>query len=184
MQSNNIKDIQARFILDSRGNPTVEADVILEDGTIGRAAAPSGASTGEREALELRDNESSWNGKGVNKAINNIHEHIRPSLIGQIPTDIACVDRSLIKLDGTNNKSKLGANAMLAVSLANIQAGANSSGKYLYEYIYEYIYNTQNTYYTSLPVPMMNILNGGSHADNTVDIQEFMIMPANFSNYK
>jgi len=184
MKSNNIKDIQARFILDSRGNPTIEADIILNDGTIGRASTPSGASTGDKEALELRDNETNWNGKGVNKAINNIYEHIRPSLIGAPSHNIEHIDKSLIELDGTKNKSKLGANAMLAVSLANVQAGANSLGKHLYEYIYEHINDTQSAHHISLPVPMMNILNGGSHADNTVDIQEFMIMPSNFSNYK
>ena len=184
MQSNNIKDIQARFVLDSRGNPTVEADVILDNGTLGRSSVPSGASTGDKEALELRDKDTAWCGKGVNQAIANIHNDIKPQLKGQLCHDIENIDNLMIQLDGTENKSNLGANAMLAVSLANVQAGANSQGQCLYEYIYKYIKNKNKSINPTLPIPMMNILNGGSHADNTVDIQEFMIMPAKFSNYK
>jgi len=179
-----IETIKARYILDSRGNPTVEADVILTNGVIGRASVPSGASTGDKEALELRDNNTSWCGKGVNQAINNIHKKISPILKGKSPHDIKLIDNLMIKLDGTNNKSHLGANAMLAVSLANVQAGANDKKLQLFEYIYKYLHPEEilsNRY--SMPAPMMNILNGGSHADNTVDIQEFMIIPVNFSNY-
>ena len=180
----NIQDIKARFILDSRGNPTVEADVILENKTIGRASVPSGASTGDKEALELRDNQNNWGGKGVSAAIYNIHNYIKPKLIGESSFDIQKIDNILLQTDNTINKSKLGANAMLAVSLANVQAGANSKGQYLYQYIYEYINQKRLKKQTKMPIPMMNILNGGSHADNTVDFQEFMIMPTNFSNYK
>ena len=183
-QKNTIQTIKARYILDSRGNPTVEADVILNNGTIGRASAPSGASTGDKEALELRDNHADWCGKGVNKAIDNIHNKIRPALEGKSPHNIQLIDDLLIKLDGTDNKSNLGANAMLAVSLANVQAGANDQKKHLFEYIYKYFYpKNVNPVKYFMPVPMMNILNGGSHANNTVDFQEFMIIPANFSNY-
>jgi len=180
----NIKDIKARLILDSRGNPTVEADVILENDIIGRASVPSGASTGDKEAVELRDNNVRWGGKGVDTAINNISNYIKPKLIGESTFDIQKIDNILLKLDNTHNKSKLGANSILAVSLANVQAGANSQRKYLYQYIYEYINKQKKPNYINMPIPMMNILNGGSHADNTVDFQEFMIMPANFSNYK
>ena len=179
-----IKDIKARLILDSRGNPTVEADIILENDIIGRASTPSGASTGDKEAIELRDNDVNWGGKGVDTAINNIHRYIKPKLIGKSTFDIQKIDNILLKLDNTQNKSKLGANAILAVSLANVQAGANSQRKYLYQYIYEYINKRKKPNYINMPIPMMNILNGGSHADNTVDFQEFMIMPTNFSNYK
>tara|TARA_B110000438_G_C15799144_1_gene644289 strand:- start:692 stop:2005 length:1314 start_codon:yes stop_codon:yes gene_type:complete len=186
MPGNNIKDIKSRFILDSRGNPTVEAEVILEDGTTGRASAPSGASTGDKEALELRDNDLSWHGKGVNQAVVNIQKTIKPQLIGLSPLNVDEIDQALLNIDGTENKSKLGANSMLAVSLANIKAGAKSSRQYLYEYIFQYINKTTHTSCgkITMPTPMMNILNGGSHADNTVDFQEFMIMPVNFSGYK
>ena len=184
MPQNNIKTITARYILDSRGNPTVEADVYLNNGVMGRASVPSGASTGEKEALELRDQKLAWCGKGVNRAIANIKNHISPALEGKRSEDIKLIDNIMIELDGTENKSKLGANAMLAVSLANVQAGANTNNLPLFEYIYRYI-NPNNiiapAYY--MPIPMMNIVNGGSHADNTVDIQEFMIMPINFSSY-
>ena len=174
-----IKNIQARYIIDSRGNPTVEADVILSNGIIGRSSVPSGASTGEKEALELRDNGAKWFGKGVEKAINNIHNHIRSKLIGQLIDDIENIDCIMLEIDGTNNKSYLGANAMLAVSLASINAGAKSNQMPVYKYIGQHFNATRY----SMPIPMMNILNGGSHADNTVDIQEFMIMPINFDSY-
>ena len=179
-----IKDIKARFILDSRGNPTIEADILLDDNTIGRAAVPSGASTGDKEALELRDKQTSWGGKGVDKAIHNINNIIKPKLIGYDIYDIKTIDNYLIELDGTENKSKLGANAMLAVSLGAVQAGASSKKISLYSYIYQYLNNTESPPQTYMPIPMMNILNGGSHADNTVYFQEFMIMPVKFSNYK
>ena len=163
-----IKNIIAREILDSRGNPTVEADVILECGIIGTASVPSGASTGSKEALELRDKEERFLGKGVLKAINNICTKIRPSLIGLSSLDQEKIDNTMIELDGTGNKSKLGANAILAVSLANMKAAAKFSNKEFFEYIGEG---------KLLPTPMMNIINGGSHADNNLDFQEFMIIP-------
>ena len=185
MKANKIQDIKARFILDSRGNPTVEADVVLEGGALGRAAAPSGASTGDKEALELRDGGKSWHGKGVSCAVDNIKHIIRPQLLGQSAENISEIDRKLIKIDGTHNKSKIGANATLAVSLATAKAIANFKNQHLYEYIYEHLYKkTLHSSDVVMPIPMMNILNGGSHADNTVDFQEFMIMPVNFKNYK
>ncbi|MCB9799271.1 MAG: phosphopyruvate hydratase [Candidatus Omnitrophica bacterium] len=166
-----IKDIQGREILDSRGNPTVEVDVILEDGTLGRAAVPSGASTGEHEAVELRDGDKKrYLGKGVLKAVENVNTLIKKALCGKDASDQAGIDKLLLGLDGTANKSKLGANALLGVSLATARAVANSEGIELYDYLSEGQGNL-------LPVPMMNIINGGVHADNNVDIQEFMIMP-------
>lgn len=175
-----IKDIIAREILDSRGNPTIEADVILADGTIGRAAAPSGASTGSREALELRDGDKArYLGKGVKKAVANVNSEIRSSLIDMDVTAQQKIDNKLIELDGTENKAKLGANATLAVSLAVAHAGAKAKKVPLYQYIA----NLRNQTSLSMPVPMMNILNGGAHADNTVDIQEFMIEPVNFTSF-
>lgn len=169
-----IKYINSREILDSRGNPTIEVDVILDDGIMGRAAIPSGASTGEREAVELRDGDKGrFLGKGVKKAVNNVNKIIAPKLIGFDPRDQKEIDDLMLKLDGTANKSKLGANAMLGVSLAVAYASANYSRLPLYGYLGGMRSNT-------LPVPMMNILNGGKHADNTVDIQEFMIVPAGF----
>ena len=177
-----IKNIQARYILDSRGNPTVEADVILSNGIIGRAAVPSGASTGDKEALELRDKKPEWGGKGVQKAIDNIDLYIKPALQDCAIADIPKIDSIMLNIDGTTNKSKLGSNAILAVSLASVQAHANNENCLLYEIIQEYYNNPTSLY--SMPIPMMNIINGGSHADNTVDIQEFMIMPINFTNYK
>lgn len=166
-----IQKIIAREILDSRGNPTVEADVILNNQIMGRACAPSGASTGSREAIELRDAEPSrYFGKGVRKAIRNITDIIAPKLEGQDPSQQSIIDQILLELDGTNNKSKLGANAILAVSLACAKAAANSQHLPLYRYL-----QPSNQY--TLPVPMMNIINGGAHADNNVDIQEFMILP-------
>ena len=166
-----IKTIKARQIIDSRGNPTVEADVILESGTMGRAAVPSGASTGAREAIELRDGDKSkYMGKGVLKAAGFINNEIAKALIGQEVSDQENIDNIMIKLDGTENKSKLGANALLAVSMASAHAAANEKGIPLYEYL-----KTSSEF--SLPVPMMNIINGGEHAENSVDLQEFMIMP-------
>ena len=163
--------IKGREILDSRGNPTVEAEVILEDGSLGRASVPSGASTGIYEACELRDGDRSrYLGKGVSKAVHHVNTEIAQALIGQDAMDQANIDRILIELDGTANKSRLGANAILAVSLAVAKAAANSLGLSLYRYI-------GGSDARVLPVPMMNILNGGAHAANNVDIQEFMIMP-------
>ncbi|MDQ0285146.1 enolase [Desulfofundulus luciae] len=169
--STTIVDVYAREILDSRGNPTVEVDVLLEDGTLGRAAVPSGASTGAHEAVELRDGDPSrYLGKGVQKAVNNVIEKIAPEIIGFDATDQVGLDMTLIELDGTPNKSNLGANAVLGVSLATARAAAQAVGLPLYQYL-------GGVNARRLPVPMMNILNGGKHADNNVDIQEFMIMP-------
>jgi enolase len=166
-----IEDIIAREILDSRGNPTIEVDVILEDGTYGRAAIPSGASTGTQEAVELRDNDPKrFLGKGVQKAVKNVNEIIADNLVGLDPFDQVKIDNMLIELDGTENKSNLGANAILGVSLAVAKAAANALGMPLYRYI-------GGTNAKVIPVPMMNIINGGKHADNNVDFQEFMIMP-------
>ena len=175
-----IKDIRAREILDSRGNPTIEADVILADGTMGRAAAPSGASTGSREALELRDGDKDrYMGKGVKKAVSNVNSQIRAALVDKDVTQQQLIDDTMIALDGTDNKDNLGANAMLAVSLAAAKAAAIAKGLPLHQYIADLRGQTSLT----MPVPMMNILNGGEHADNTVDIQEFMIEPVGFSNF-
>lgn len=162
-----IKDIKAREILDSRGNPTVEVDVILESGVIGRASVPSGASTGTREALELRDNDNRFLGKGVLKAVNNVLK-MKEYLIGKDSLNQREIDNIMIQLDGTKTKSNMGANAILAVSLANLKAAASYQEKELYEYVGDG---------KNLPVAMMNILNGGSHADNGLDFQEFMIIP-------
>ncbi len=166
-----IIDVYAREVLDSRGNPTVEADVILESGAMGRAIVPSGASTGEREALELRDGGSRYLGKGVQKAVTNVIDVIGPAISGMDASEQAVIDRTMIELDGTENKGKLGANAILAVSLAVAKAAAEEAGLPLYHYL-----GGPNA--KELPVPMMNVLNGGAHADNNVDIQEFMIIPA------
>lgn len=163
-----IVDIKAREVLDSRGNPTVEADVILENGIVGRAIVPSGASTGTKEALELRDNDNRYNGKGVLKAVSNINNIIKPKLIGMDVFEQELIDNTMIALDGTEFKSNLGANAILAVSMANLKAASLASNKPLYKYIGNG---------TTLPNPMMNILNGGVHADNNLDFQEFMIIP-------
>jgi enolase len=170
-----IVDIFAREVLDSRGNPTVEADVILESGAMGRAIVPSGASTGEREAIELRDGGPRYLGKGVQKAVNNVIEVIGPALMGMDATEQAVIDRTMIEMDGTENKSKLGANAILAVSLAVAKSAAEEAGLPFYHYL-----GGPNA--KELPVPMMNVLNGGEHADNNVDIQEFMIIPAGASS--
>lgn len=176
-----IADIKAREILDSRGNPTVEADVILESGTVGRACAPSGASTGSREALELRDkDESRYLGKGVLKAVEAINTRIRETLKGVEAADQRALDNAMISLDGTDNKANLGANAILAVSLAAARAAAQERGIPLYAHIAE-LNGTAGKY--SMPVPMMNIINGGEHADNNVDIQEFMIQPVAASSF-
>jgi enolase len=167
-----ITNINAREILDSRGNPTIEADVTLDSGVVGRAAVPSGASTGEHEAVELRDGDKNrYQGKGVLKAVANVNGEIREALIGQEVTEQRVIDEKLISLDGTENKGRLGANAALAVSLAAAHAAANDSNMPLYRYL-------GGDEASKLPVPMMNIINGGSHADNSVDLQEFMIIPA------
>ncbi|PKM90359.1 MAG: phosphopyruvate hydratase [Firmicutes bacterium HGW-Firmicutes-12] len=172
-----IADIFAREILDSRGNPTVEVDVILEDGSFGRAAVPSGASTGAYEAVELRDeDESRYMGKGVMKAVTNVNAVIAPALIDADALDQVGIDRILNEMDGTPNKGKLGANAMLGVSLAVAKAAADYIGMPLYRYI-------GGANVKELPVPMMNILNGGKHADNNVDIQEFMVLPVGASSF-
>ncbi|MCP4234333.1 MAG: phosphopyruvate hydratase [Aestuariibacter sp.] len=166
-----ITQVKGREILDSRGNPTVEAEVTLSSGTVGRAAAPSGASTGEREAIELRDGDKSrYLGKGVRKAVGHIDNAIADLACGMDCNDQAGLDQAMIGLDGTDNKSSLGANALLAVSLANAQAAANEARLPLYRYLGGEVANT-------LPVPMMNIINGGAHANNSVDMQEFMILP-------
>ena len=169
--SSMIKDIVAREIIDSRGNPTVEADVILESGVMGRAAVPSGASTGEREAIELRDGDPRrYGGKGVLKAVGHVNNEIREALLGKDAADQADIDNTMIELDGTPNKASLGANAILAVSLACARAAATDDGQVLFEYLH-----TGEDF--RMPVPMMNIINGGAHADNSVDLQEFMILP-------
>ena len=168
-----ITDVWAREILDSRGNPTVEAEIELEDGTIGRAAVPSGASTGEHEAVELRDEDKNrYLGKGVLKAVENVNNIIAEELTGFDATDQVGIDQMMIELDGTSTKAKLGANAILAVSLATAKAAANYFNVPLYRYI-------GGTNAKILPTPMMNIINGGRHADNNVDFQEFMVVPAN-----
>ncbi len=166
-----ITKVIGREILDSRGNPTVEAEVTLDNGITGRAAAPSGASTGVREAIELRDGDKArYQGKGVLKAVKNINTHLAECVLGKDCNDQAALDQAMIELDGTDNKSNLGANAILAVSLANAQAAALTAKKPLYQYL-------GGDEAVTLPVPMMNIINGGAHADNSVDLQEFMILP-------
>ncbi|MDD4169352.1 MAG: phosphopyruvate hydratase [Desulfotomaculaceae bacterium] len=175
--STTIEDVYAREILDSRGNPTIEVEVILEDGTMGRAAIPSGASTGAYEAVELRDGDSKrYNGKGVLKAVENVNSIIAPEITGYDATDQVGIDRAMLQLDGTPNKGKLGANAILGVSIAAAKAAAESLGLPLYQYL-------GGTNAKVLPVPMMNILNGGKHADNNVDIQEFMILPVGATSF-
>lgn len=169
----NIKSIHARWILDSRGNPTVEADVVLDDDSFGRAAVPSGASTGAAEALELRDGGDRFMGKGVDQAVANVNDKIAPALVGHDAADQNGVDQVMLDLDGTDNKSNLGANAILAVSLAVAKAEAKSEDLPLWQYIAK-LTDTQEV---SLPLPMMNIMNGGAHAGWTTDIQEYMIMP-------
>lgn len=171
-----IVDIRAMEILDSRGNPTVQVEVTLETGAVAKAAVPSGASTGEREALELRDGEKRFHGRGVLKAIENIEKEIAPNLIGLESTNQVYIDNMMIELDGTENKSRLGANAILGVSMAICRASSLETGLPLYRYL-------GGTNSKQLPIPMMNILNGGAHADNNLDIQEFMIMPAGLSDF-
>lgn len=172
-----IVEVFAREILDSRGNPTVEVDVFLENGVWGRAAVPSGASTGEHEAIELRDkDETRYNGKGVLNAVQNVNETIAEELIGEDATEQTYIDSLLLELDGTKNKQKLGANAILGVSLAVAKAAANFMDLPLYQYL-------GGVNAKTLPVPMMNILNGGAHADNNVDLQEFMVMPAGAAKF-
>lgn len=171
-----IKNIKGREIIDSRGNPTVEADVILDNGMVGRAAVPSGASTGVREAVELRDDDKSrFLGKGVTKAVAAVNGEIRDAVIGQDANEQKAIDDLMIKLDGTHDKGRLGANALLAVSLATARAAAADSGQDLYRYL-------GDDASCVLPVPMMNVINGGAHADNNVDMQEFMIMPVGASS--
>src|SRR3954470_5044282 len=172
-----ILDIKAREILDSRGNPTVEVDVILAGGALGRAAVPSGASTGEHEALELRDADAKrYLGKGVSKAVKNVEEKILPALNGLDALDQLTVDRTMLELDGTETKSKLGANAILAVSLANAKAAAETVGMPLFKYL-----GGPNA--KVLPVPMANVINGGAHSDAPIDFQEFMIVPKGFDTF-
>ncbi len=173
-----IEETTAREILDSRGNPTVEVDIILDDGTIGRAAVPSGASTGRHEACELRDgNPKRYLGKGVTKAVNNVTETIGPKIKGLDPSEQENIDKLMIELDGTENKSSLGANAILGVSIAIARAAASASNKPVYKYL-------GNDDAHIIPVPMMNIINGGEHADNNLDIQEFMIMPVGADSFR
>lgn len=175
--SRNIKSVRGRQIIDSRGNPTIEVEVVLEDESMGRAAVPSGASTGEYEAIELRDGGKRWMGKGVSKAVENVNKLIYPRVKGKNATCQTDIDSLLIELDGTSNKNKLGANAILGVSLAVAKAAANSLKLPLYRYL-------GGLGARILPVPMMNVLNGGKHADNNVDLQEFMIMPVGASSFE
>ena len=172
-----IKKVKGREVIDSRGNPTVEADVELDNGIIARYSVPSGASTGIHEAIELRDCDDRYHGMGVMKAVNNINTQINDLLCGFDPVDQEKIDQALIKLDGTDNKGGLGANAILAVSIATAKAAASSINQSLYKYL-----SAEDSF--KLPVPMMNILNGGAHADNPINIQEFMIIPANFNTFK
>jgi enolase len=171
-----IERIHARQILDSRGNPTVEVEVALDTGASGRAAVPSGASTGEMEAVELRDGDRAWGGKGVGKAVRSVNDEIAKALTGARATEQGAIDRTLCDLDGTPNKSRLGANAILGVSLAVARAAAAEAGEPLYIFL-------GGTGATTLPVPMMNVLNGGAHADNEVDFQEFMVVPAGAASF-
>ena len=184
--STKIQNILPRMILDSRGFPTIEVEIILDNDISAMACVPSGASTGDKEALELRDQQTSnWHGKGVDNAINNIKTILKPKLLGLSPLDTKKIDELMIKLDGTDNKSKIGANAMLAVSMACMRAAASQKNQTLFQYIFNYSYkkDLSNCPKLTMPAPMMNILNGGSHADNNVDIQEFMIMPVGFKSY-
>src|SRR5574342_435102 len=173
-----IVDVVARQILDSRGNPTVEADVLLESGVMGRAAVPSGASTGSREAVELRDGDAArYGGKGVLKAVEHVNTEICEAIIGLDATEQGFVDKTLRELDGTENKSRLGANAILAVSLAVAKAAAEESGLPLHRYL-------GGAGPMAMPVPMMNVINGGLHADNSLDMQEFMIVPVGMASFR
>src|SRR5437762_5479975 len=173
-----IVDVVAREILDSRGNPTVEADVLLESGVMGRAAVPSGASTGTREANELRDGEARrYGGKGVLKAVENVNTEISEAIVGLDASEQAFIDKTLIELDGSENKSRLGANALLAVSMATARAAAEESGLPLYRYF-------GGSGAMRMPVPMMNVINGGAHANNNLDLQEFMIVPVGVQSFR
>jgi len=173
-----IKDIRGREIIDSRGNPTVEADVVLESGVLGRAAVPSGASTGTREAVELRDGDKKrYGGKGVLKAVEHVNTVLKQALVGQDARDQAAIDAKMIELDGTDNKGRLGANALLAISLANAHAAAIDAREPLYRYL-------GKGREPVMPVPMMNIINGGAHADNSLDVQEFMILPVGAPSFR
>jgi enolase len=171
-----ISSVQARQILDSRGNPTVEVDVRLDSGALGRAAVPSGASTGVHEAVELRDGGEAYGGKGVTKAVANVHGEIAAAVLGRDPFDQAGLDRALIELDGTPNKGRLGANAILGVSLANAKAAATEAGNSLFRQL-------GGDDAVTLPVPMLNVINGGVHADNSIDLQEFMVVPAGAESF-
>ncbi len=189
--STKIQNILSRMILDSRGFPTIEVEIFLDNGLSATACVPSGASTGDKEALELRDQQSShWHGKGVDKAINNINTILKPKLLGLSPSSIKMIDQLMIELDGTENKSNIGANAILAVSLACSRVAAKSHNQTLVNYLFNNFHKEKKldeswTIHLDcvMPAPMMNILNGGSHADNNVDIQEFMIMPVGFKTY-
>ncbi|MFM9980770.1 MAG: phosphopyruvate hydratase, partial [Burkholderiales bacterium] len=173
-----IVDVVAREILDSRGNPTVEADVLLESGVMGRAAVPSGASTGSREAIELRDGDTGrYGGKGVLQAVENVNTEISEAIVGLDATEQSFIDSTLIDLDGTESKSRLGANAMLAVSMAVAKAAAEESGLPLYRYF-------GGSGAMQMPVPMMNVINGGAHANNSLDLQEFMIVPVGAQSFR
>ena len=172
-----ITDVYAREILDSRGNPTVEVEVIVDESIVGRAAVPSGASTGAFEAVELRDGGERYNGVGVQDAVDNVNNIIADEIIGMNALDQVAVDQAMIALDGTPNKAKLGANAILGVSMAVAKAAAEAVDMPLYQYLGGFNAKT-------MPVPMMNIMNGGKHADNTVDVQEFMIMPVGAASFK
>jgi enolase len=173
-----IKSIKARQVLDSRGNPTVEVDLVTENGATGRASVPSGASTGSREALELRDGDKSYYlGKSVRKAISNVNEKIAPAVVGMEVSDLRAIDNKMLELDGTDFKSNLGANATLSVSMAACRAGAQEAGVELYEYLYKNLECPNAAGYMRHPAPLMNIINGGEHASNNLDIQEFMIVP-------
>lgn len=180
MSKPTISKIVARMILDSRGNPTVEAEVILNTGHKGRAAVPSGASTGSHEAIELRDGGSKYGGLGVEHAVNNITEKIAPSLIGKNPNDQQVIDKGLIDLDGTNNKSNLGANAILAISLSVAKASADHQGQAFYQYVANLADNKEPA---KVPTPMVNVINGGKHASGASDFQEYMIVPKGISSY-
>ena len=176
-----IRNIHARQILDSRGNPTIEVDVYINDSIWGRAAVPSGASTGEYEAVELRDNSNIFNGKSVLQAVENVNSIIANQIIGMDIYDIQSIDKKMIELDGTNNKRNLGANSTLGVSMATVRAAAAAKKQYLFEYLHAEGKYAEGKFI--LPTPMINILNGGSHADNNVDIQEFMVFPIGANSF-
>ena len=179
-----INSIEAIQIIDSRGTPSISCKIVLENGIYSTSMVPSGASTGSREALELRDGDEAYFGKGVKKAIANIHEIIAPELIGMDVTKQKEIDEKMLSIDGTSSKSKLGANAILGVSLAVLDAGSKTLGIPLYKYINQVFYHINGSKpEMQLPIPMLNIINGGEHADNNIDIQEFMIMPFGANNF-